>query len=361
MCYTTRLMKTKIPPLTIGIDLGDKSHAICVLDNDGDIIEQRSITNRKQSIQRLSKKHPTARMVMETGTHSPWISRLLQDLGHEVIVANARKLRMIYMNHRKSDEADALILARIGRFDPELLYPIQHGSEKHQRDLLQIKVRDTLVRQRVTIICSVRGVLKSLGIKTKSPSSTCFTRRLLENLNPDDPEIIAIVQPSLEVIDLLSEKIKFLDKKVLEMADKEYPETKLLRQISGVGALTALSFLLIIDDPQRFKNSRSVGAYLGLTPKRDQSGDSDKQLRISKAGNPYLRRLLVSASQYALGKFGKDCALRDRGLRLAQRGGPRAKKKAVIATARKLASIMHAMLLKNSDYIAETPKAAQAA
>ena len=141
-------MKTKIPPLTIGIDLGDKRHAIYVLDHDADILEQRSITNRKESIRRLSKKYPKARMIMETGTHSPWISRMLQGLGNEVIVANARKLRMIYMNHRKSDEADALILARIGRFDPELLYPIQHGSEKHQRDLIQIKIRDTLVRQR---------------------------------------------------------------------------------------------------------------------------------------------------------------------------------------------------------------------
>ena len=217
------------------------------------------------------------------------------------------------------------------------------------------------MRQRVTIICSVRGILKSLGIKTKSPSSVCFSRYLLEDLNPDKPEVIELVQPSLDVIDLLSEKIKYFDKRVLEMADKEYPETKLLRQLSGVGALTALSFLLIIDDPNRFKNSRSVGAYLGLTPKRDQSGDCDKQLRISKAGNPYLRRLLVSASQYALGPFGKECDLRTRGLRLAERGGPRAKKKAVIATARKLASIMHSMLLNKSDYIAEYPKSAQAA
>ena len=352
-------MKTKIPPQTIGIDLGDKRHAICVVDQDAEIVEQRSITNRKESIRRLSQKHPKARMIMETGTHSPWISRMFQDLGHEVIVANARKLRMIYMNHRKSDEADALILARIGRFDPELLYPIQHGSEKSQRDLIQIKLRDTLVRQRVTIICSVRGILKSLGIKTQSPSSACFSRYLLEDLNPDRPEVIELVQPSLDVIDLLSEKIKYFDKRVLDMANKEYPETKRLRQLSGVGALTALSFLLIIDDPNRFKNSRSVGPYLGLTPKRDQSGDCDKQLRISKAGNPYLRRLLVSASQYALGKFGKECDLRTRGLRLAERGGPRAKKKAVIATARKLASIMHSMLLNKSDYIAHYPETAQ--
>ena len=355
-------MKTKIPPHTIGIDLGDKRHAICVLDNDGDIGEQRSITNHKESIRRLSRKYPKARMIMETGTHSPWISRMLQDLGHEVVVANARKLRMIYTNHRKSDEADALILARIGRFDPELLYPIQHGSEKHQRDLLQIKLRDTLVRQRVTIICSIRGVLKSLGIKTTSPSSACFTRRLRDTLSSQEKsDIFEIVEPSLEVIDLISKKIKIFDEKLTELAEKEYPESKRLRQISGVGIITALSFILIIDDPARFKNSRSVGAYLGLTPKRDQSGDTDKQLRISKAGNTYLRRLLVGSCQYALGKFGKECELRTRGLRLAERGGPRAKKKAVIATARKLATIMHSMLLNKSDYIAEPTQVSEAA
>jgi transposase len=343
-------MKNIIPPLTIGLDLGDKNHAVCVLDQDGDTIEQRFITNHKESLRRLSKKFPGARIAMETGTHSPWISRLLIDFGHEVIVANARKLRAIYLNDRKSDEADAQMIARLARVDPKLLSPIQHGSEKKQRDLIQIKLRDALVRQRVTLICGVRGTLKSLGIQTKSPSSACFTRRLIEKISLSESAILEILKPTIEVIDTLSEKIKFLDKQITKMADEQYPETIRLRQICGIGALTALSFVLIIGDPHRFKSSRSVGAYLGLTPKRDQSGDSDKQLRISKAGDSYLRKLLVSASQYALGPFGKECDLRTRGLILAERGGPRAKKKAVIATARKLTSIMHSMLLHQSDY-----------
>ena len=266
------------------------------------------------------------------------------------MVANARKLRAISANIRKSDEADAEILARIGRVDTKLLSPIQHGSEEHQQDLIQVKLRDTLVRQRVLLISTVRGLLKSLGIQSKSPSSASFTKKLVESLNQHHSDALKLVDPMLDIIDSLSEKIKELDKALNLLADTKYPETQGLREISGVGPITALSFVLIIGDPHRFKNSRSVGAYLGLTPKRDQSGNVDKQLRISKAGDPYLRKLLVSASQYALGHFGADCDLRTRGLMLAERGGPRAKKKAVVATARKLATIMHSMLLHKSSY-----------
>ena len=159
-------MKNSIPAITIGIDLGDKFHAICVLDQEGIVLEQRSITNHKESIRRLSHKYPSARMVMETGTHSPWISRMLIDLKHETLVANARKLRAISANNRKSDEADAEILARIGRVATKLLCPIQHGTEEHQRDLLQVKLRDTLVRQRVLLISTVRGLLNDIWCQT---------------------------------------------------------------------------------------------------------------------------------------------------------------------------------------------------
>jgi len=123
-----------------------------------------------------------------------------------------------------------------------------------------------------------------------------------------------------------------------------------MRQIVGIGPITALTFRLTIGDPERFADSRDVGAYLGLVPKRDQSGKLDKQMGISKAGDAYLRRLLVSAAQYVLGPFGKDCDLRKHGLELEGRGGRGAKKKAVVATARKLAVLMHALWKKDADY-----------
>jgi transposase len=165
-------MKTKsVIRWTIGIDLGDLKHAICVLDRKGEIIDERTITNHRESLRRLAKKYPKARVALEVGSHSPWLSRFLKEMGMEVIVANARKLRAIYMNDRKSDELDARMLAKLGRVDPSLLHPIEHGSEQAQRDLLQIKLRDNLVRQRVGIISSVRFTLKSLGIRLPSPNT----------------------------------------------------------------------------------------------------------------------------------------------------------------------------------------------
>lgn len=168
-------MKNTIPSITIGLDLGDKKHAICVLNADGEIIDERTITNHRESLRSLSKKYPGARIAHEVGTHSPWISRFLSKLGHEVFVANSRKFRAVYTSDRKSDRNDARIIARIARMDPQLLYPIQHGTEEAQRDLLRMKMRDTLVRQRVRVINSVRFTLKSLGITLpKAPSSDYF-------------------------------------------------------------------------------------------------------------------------------------------------------------------------------------------
>ena len=287
---------------------------------------------------------------MEVGSHSPWISRFFEGLAHEVLVANPRKVRAISANERKCDELDAMMLARLGRVDPKLLYPIEHGTEESQRDLLQVKLRDNLVRQRVDIISSVRFTLKSLGVKVSSPNTNCFAKRARAELGAVDVELLKMVEPSLNVIELLTTQIKELGRRIEEIGVNRYPETLRLRQIAGIGPITALTYLLVIGDKERFGNSRDVGSYLGLVPKRDQSGKLDKQLRISKAGDAYLRRLLVSAAQYALGPFGPPCDLRSHGLKLAERGGRGAKKKAVIAIARKLAVVMHTLLVRECDY-----------
>ena len=342
-------MKKNSPSHFIGIDLGDVKHAICVLDAEGVVVEERSISNHRDSLRRLAKRYSDARVGLEVGMHSPWISRYLADLGLEVLVANARKLRAIYQNTRKSDEADAKLLARLTRFDPELLYPIQHVSEEHQRDLLQVKLRDNLVRQRVDVISAIRFTLKSMGQRLPSPNTNCFAKRA-RTLLADRPEILALIEPSLQVLDTMKEQILALDRAIERLCEEKYPETKRLRQIRGVGAITALCFVLTIGTPERFERPRDVGAYLGLVPKRDQSGRVDKELRISKAGDKYLRRLLVGSAQYILGPFGEDCELRRQGLRLAERGGRGAKKKAVVATARKLAVVMMTMWRDGSDY-----------
>jgi transposase len=190
-------MKTKIPFITIGLDLGDKKHAICVLNQDGEIIDERTITNHRESLRRLSQKYPGARIACEVGSHSPWIKRFLAELGHEVFVANPRKLRAIYTSDRKSDKNDARMLAKIARMDPQLLHPVEHGSEEAQRDLLQIKLRDNLVRQRVDIISSIRFTLKSMGVALPSPNSACFAKRCRTLLEERDKALLGMVEPSL--------------------------------------------------------------------------------------------------------------------------------------------------------------------
>ena len=344
-------MKNIIPPITIGLDLGDKKHALCVLNQDGEIVDERTITNHRESLRRLSLKYPKARIALEVGSHSPWTSRFLKELGHEVLVANPRKLRAIYTNNRKSDQTDARMIARLARVDPQLLYPIQHSTEQSQRDLLQVKMRDNLVRQRVDIISSVRFTLKSLGVSLPSPNTACFAKRCRTILLGEQDELLAMIEPSLQVLDVLSKNIGELDRAIEKLCAEKYPATKLLRQITGVGAITSLCYVLTIEDPERFASPRDAAAYLGLVPKRDQSGNLDKQLRISKAGNVYLRSLLVGSAQYILGPFGPDTDLRRHGLELAARGGASAKKKAVVATARKLAVLLLVLWKNQSDYV----------
>jgi len=331
-------MKTKPYKTIIGVDLGDKKHHICVTDKDGSVLCEKTITNRKAELVQLAKEYEGSLIAIEVGAHSPWISRLIQENGCSCLVANARKLRAIYENDRKCDALDARMLAKLARVDPELLSPIQHSSEQCQLDRLVITLRDSLVRQRVNIISTIRFSLKSLGISLPSCSSWYFHKYCREAL--EGSQVLNVVESSLQALEALNTQIKNLDKQIAQTALNHYPQTKVLEKIPGVGPITSLSFVLAIGGTERFKDPRNVGAYLGLVPRRDQSGKSDKQLPITKAGNANVRRLLVQCAQYILGRFGPDCQLREYGLSLAARGGKAAKKKAVIAVARKLAVLM---------------------
>lgn len=303
-----------------------------------------------QSLRRLSKKYPGALMVMEVGSHSPWISRFFQGLDHEVLIANPRKMRAIFNNDRKCDLYDARMLAKIARFDRSMLHPIEHQSEEAQRDLLQIKIRDSLVRRRVDIISTVRCTLKSMGVALKSPHTEYFARYARRDLAEEHAATLALIEPALVTLDSVCEQIKVLDEEIEKLAAARYPQVELLTGIAGVGTLTALCFVLVVGDHQRFAKPRDIGSYLGLVPKRDQSGEVDKELRISRKGDKYLRRLMVGSAQYILGPFGPDCDLRARGLAMAERGGKLAKKKAVVATARKLAVVMLSLLKSGENY-----------
>jgi transposase len=278
---------------------------------------------------------------MEAGCHSPWISRLFAERGHKVVVANPRKVRAIYQTDNKNDERDAELLARIGRFDRKLLYSIEHKSEAHQRALKIIDARDVLVAARVKLVNSVRGSLKSFGIILESGWSTeAFARKATEFLEEEDYEMLA---PLIEMIAELTLKIKAQDKRIDQMIANDHPAAQKLMTIPGVGPITALAFTLIVGSPERFDKARDVGPFLGLVPGRDQSGDTDKPMRITKAGNSMMRRLLVNCSQYTLSRHGPPSALKEAGERKIKSGAKIAKKKAVVMTARKLAVMMLAL------------------
>lgn len=329
--------------VTIGLDLGDRRHRFCVLGSKGEVVEEGSLGNEREQLSGFIVGYPGSLVIMEAGTHSPWISRYLAALGSKVIVANPRKVRAIYQDERKNDRRDALMLARIGRMEPALLYPIQHGSEEAQQDLVRIKLRDNLVRARVGVMNAIRSTIKSLGYKVPNCSSEHF-HKVVKAALPDEMRVI--IGPSVEALEELSLRIKVLEREIKTVARSKYPATERLQQIPGVGPITALYFVLKIEDPQRFKRVRDVGAYIGLCPRRDQSGENDPQLRITKRGDSYLRRLLVSAAQYILGPFAPASALRQYGLHLAAAGTVRAKKRAVVAVARKL-SVLLLTLWKN--------------
>src|SRR5471032_2986681 len=334
--------------ITIGLDLGDHRDSVCVLSAAGDIVTEETITNTRECLTAFSVRFPAATIIMETGTHSPWISRLVAALGHPVIVANARKLRAISQSQTKSDREDAQMLARLGRADPKLLSPVRHRREATQRALVRLKVREALVRSRVNLINSVRFLLKSLGVMVSSSiKAMAFTRKVRDQLAPADA---ALVAPLLAAIDALNAQVKTLDAELEQLAHEMYPATERLRQIPGVGPLTALCFVLTLESPERFAHARDVGAYLGLVPRRDQSGETDKQLGITKAGQVQLRCLLVNCAHYILGPFGPPCALRTAGERIAVRGGKSAKKRAVIAVARKLAVTLLALWKTGAEY-----------
>jgi transposase len=339
-------MKQKEKRITIGLDLGERRHRFCALNARGEVVEEGSLANDRSALARLSVGYRGALAVMEAGAHSPWVSRYLEELGFEVIVSNPRKVRAIYQHERKSDQRDALMLVRIGRMDPALLYRVRHSSEQAQQDLLRIKLRDSLVRARVALINSVRFSLKSLGYKLSNASSQRFHKVAMENLPQEVQEMIA---PSVHAVAELSARIAVLEREIKVLARTKYPQTTWLAQVPGVGSLTALYFVKI-EDPMRFNNVRDVGAYAGLCPRRDQSGESDPQLRISKRGDAYLRRLLVSAAQYILGPFGPKSALRAYGLMLAADGTARARKRAVVAVARKLCVLLLSLWKNNSRY-----------
>lgn len=332
--------------ITIGLDLGDKTSRYCVLEEDRVVKEGSVGTTRKGLLQTFGAS-PRCRMALEVGTHSPWVSRLLSGLGHEVIVANPRQLQLITHSSRKTDKADAKTLARLARIDAELLRPIRHRSARAQLDLMHVRVRAELVEVRTALVNSLRGLAKSVGERVPRCDADGLDTEKLAELPEDLQEVL---KPLARQIETLTVQIQECDRKIEQIARREYPETELLTQVYGIGTLIALTFVLTVEDKERFQKSRDVGCYVGLRPRRSQSGDSDPQLRITKEGDCYLRKMLVQGAQRILQSRSPDTDLKRWGLKLAGRGNRNAKKRAIVAVARKLGILLHRLWVTGEVY-----------
>jgi transposase len=333
--------------LTVGIDLGDRSCRYCVLDNQGEVVGQGSVATTKKDLNRIFGALPHSRTALEVGTHSPWVSRHIRSLGHEVIVGNPRRTRLIGASSNKSDRLDAETLARLARVDPKMLFPIQHRGETAQADLTVIRARAGLVESRTALINAARGLSKSFGERLRRCEAYQVNREMAQEL----PEALRTsIEPLLDEAASQTARIHAYDEQLHRMAQERYPEVAVLKQVHGVGELIALTFILTIDDRSRFGRSRDVGCYLGMRPRRRQSGGSNPELGISKEGDIYLRKLLVQGAHVILGRHGADSDLRRWGQKLAARGGKGAKKKARVAVARKLAILLHHLWVTGEVY-----------
>src|SRR5213082_1418924 len=332
---------------TIGVDLGDRWLCYCVLDEAGEVLLEQKVATTPEAMKQIFEKIPRSLIAMETGTHSPWVSRLLTELGHQVLVAHAQKVQLITKSNRKDDRHDARTLARLARIDPELLGPVRHRSAQAQIHLTVIRARAELVRARTALVNAARWLVKSYGQRLPK----CGTRQVSRELGAGLPaELREVLEPLLQEIESLNERIEEYDERMEKIARERYPHVELLKQVKGVGTQIALTYILTLEDPHRFPKSREVGCFLGLRPGRRDSGESQPQMHISKEGDRYLRTMLVQGAHYILGPFGEYSDLRRWGLKLAERGGKNAKKRAVVAVARKLAVLLHRLWVSGEVY-----------
>lgn len=335
---------------TLGLDLGDKKSTYCVLDGAGEIVSEGTVSTSEGALRQQFRSYGESLVALEAGTHSGWVSRVLKQMGLEAVVANPRKVRLIAENTKKSDPEDARTLARLARVDRKLLFEIDHRSEAAQQELTVIRARASLVEARTKLVNTLRGLVKTLGSRLRKCDPDTITVEALEGL----PEVVqAILTPLAVQIQTLTVGIEDYDQRIAAIA-KQDAETQRLKQVKGVGDLIALTFMRTLGDKRRFERSRDVGCYLGLVSKRRNSSESQPELSISKEGDTYLRSLLVEGAHYILSRRGPDTDLKRWGLQLAQRGekstGKKAKRRAVVAVARKLAVLLHRLWVSGEEY-----------
>lgn len=343
------MTETTVPPLprTIGFDLGSRSSSYCILREDGEIDREGSIPMSRARVERFLIEQPASRVVVEACGVSRWTAEIAGRLGHEVVIANPRRLALVTQSYRKSDRNDAYKLADLGQVRPRLLSPVHSRGDRSYLGQMHQRVRSQLVQIRTGLVNLVRGCARTSGYPLPRCSTRAFPKRCAEIL-PE--ELRTVLAPVLAELESVNEKIAECEKETERLGTEAFPDTQCLRQVAGVGPVLSLAFVCAVEDPARFEDSRSVGAYFGLAPRSRQSGTKSPQLRISKQGDPEVRRLLVSAATYILGPFGPDCDLRRYGERIRASGSQSAKAKARIAVARKLAVLLHRLWVTGEVY-----------
>lgn len=336
--------KLAMEEVAVGIDIGDRWSHWCSLCGDGEVVGRGRVASTVEAVQKQAQAWRGARVAIENGTHSGWFSRALTEAGCVVTVANPSRWRGT-AHSAKNDANDAESLARVVRVDPRLLFPIRHRTEQAQQDLAVIRARAQLVKTRTLLINTVRGTVKSLGHRLPSADAHYFCARTWEQV----PELLRpALAPLYETLRTITLQIAALDHAIEQLSRTRYPETERLRSVPGIGPVTALAYVLTVGSRDRFASSREAGAYLGLRPRQRQSGARDPELGIAKNGDRYLRSLLVECAHHVLSR-GPDSDLKRWGLGLNS-GGKGAKRRALVAVARKLAVLLHRLWVTGQNF-----------
>ena len=328
-----------------GIDVHQKTSEICGITEEGEIFERRQLATTEASLRRYFGRQAKAVLVMECGPLTPWLYRLLDDLGHEVRVVNPRRVRLIAESTLKTDGIDAEVLARLSRLDMGFLRPVYQRSRAAQELRSRLRVRSALVKSRTALINCVRGTLRAQGYRLRSCTAARFVPCFAEMELDDD--LAQVLDPLIETLASLTEKIDELTRALA--AESRSDELMIrLQEVPGVGPLVSLAYVAWMDRPERFAKSRDVGACLGLRPTLRSSGGQERRGRITREGDAEMRRLLVQAAHAAF-LCRKETKLKQWAQALAKRIG---KAKAVVALARKIAVLLHRLWVTDQSYVA---------
>lgn len=331
----------------VGLDVSCKTVFVCMINEKGEMVREIELVTDPDAIHSflLGTGFQIEKIGLESGSMTHWLTKGLRSYGYEVHPMESRKMAAILATIvNKTDKNDARGIAealRAGHYKQCV-----HRSDSSMNLRTVLNSRDLLVKQRTQLTNSIRGFIRTYGIRLPKGRGKDFHERVLEAIEGQAEEILFSIEILLKTYLSLEEQISKFDI-WLKRYSSQSKQVSLLKSVDGVGDITALAYITEVDDPNRFSNSRDVAAYIGLTPNQYSSGETQKQGRISKQGSSYLRFLLIEAATVLLTRCKQWSPIKSWGLKLMKKKG---KKKAIVAVARKLAVTMHSMLLSEKNF-----------